>query len=146
MDTGITASWETQYHNANLDCFEDADFAGDLPDSKSTSGGVLCFFGSHTSVQLGGPVRNCSTESEVILLDAGLRLDGVLALDLWDVVIDVLDPQAQGNLMQHSKKKQHMSKNSGVRGSRFCFSECTQIQPTSEPDHETRFLESSMVC
>ena len=31
-----------------------------------------------------------STESEVISLDAGLRMDGLLALDLWDLVIDVL--------------------------------------------------------
>ena len=29
-------------------------------------------------------------ESEIISLDAGLRLDGLLALDLWDVVIEVL--------------------------------------------------------
>ena len=31
-----------------------------------------------------------STEPEVILLDAGLRMDGLPALDLWDVVIEVL--------------------------------------------------------
>ena len=30
--------------------FQDSDFAGDLEDSKSTSGGVLCIFGSHTFV------------------------------------------------------------------------------------------------
>ena len=30
------------------------------------------------------------TESEIISLDAGLRMDGILALDLWNVVIDVL--------------------------------------------------------
>ena len=32
---------ETQRINADLDCFKDSDFAGDLEDSKSTSGGVL---------------------------------------------------------------------------------------------------------
>ena len=31
-----------------------------------------------------------STESEITSLDAGLRMDGLLALDFWDVVIDVL--------------------------------------------------------
>ena len=31
-----------------LGLFQDCDFAGDLEDSKSTSGGVLCIFGSHT--------------------------------------------------------------------------------------------------
>ena len=31
-----------------------------------------------------------SAESEIISLDAGLRMDGILALNLWDVVIEVL--------------------------------------------------------
>ena len=35
-------------------------------------------------------VSQSSTESEIISLDAGLRMDGVLALDLCDVVIEVL--------------------------------------------------------
>ena len=35
-------------------------------------------------------VSHSSTESEIISLDAGLRMDGLLALDLWDVVIEVL--------------------------------------------------------
>ena len=33
--------------------FQDCDFARDLEDSKSTSGGVLCIFGSHTFVPKG---------------------------------------------------------------------------------------------
>ena len=32
---------------------------------------------------------HCSTEAEVISLDAGLRMDGIPALDLWDLVIEV---------------------------------------------------------
>ena len=35
-------------------------------------------------------VSHSSTESEIISLDAGLRMDGILALDLWDIVIGVL--------------------------------------------------------
>ena len=41
-----------------------------------------------------GRVRNIlqcltvQTESEVISMDAGLRMDGIQALDLWDVVIE----------------------------------------------------------
>ena len=31
-----------------LGLFQDSDFAGDLEDSKSTSGGTLCILGSHT--------------------------------------------------------------------------------------------------
>ena len=88
--------WETRHNNADLDCFQDSDFAGDLEHSKSTSGGVLCFFGSKTFVSVSRmckkqtSVSHSSTESKIISLDAGLRMDGLLALDLWDIVIEVL--------------------------------------------------------
>ena len=35
-------------------------------------------------------VSHSSTESEIISLDAGLRLDGILALDWWDLIVSVL--------------------------------------------------------
>ena len=35
-------------------------------------------------------VSHGSTDSEIISLDAGLRMDGLPALDLWDLVIEVL--------------------------------------------------------
>ena len=35
-------------------------------------------------------VSHSSTGSEIISLDAGFRMAGLLALDLWDVVIEVL--------------------------------------------------------
>ena len=35
-------------------------------------------------------MSHSSAESENISLDAGLRMDGSLALDLWDIVIEVL--------------------------------------------------------
>ena len=34
-------------------------------------------------------VSHSSTESEIISLDAGLRLDGIPALDLWDLIVTV---------------------------------------------------------
>ena len=36
-------------------------------------------------------VSHSSTESEIISLDAGLRLDGIPALDLWDLIVSVLE-------------------------------------------------------
>ena len=61
--------------------FQDSDAARDLENSKFTSSGTLCIFGSHTFV----PIRRMcekqtsvslsSIESEVIALDAGWRLD-----------------------------------------------------------------------
>ena len=79
-----------------LGLFQDSDFAGDLEDSKSTSGGTLCVFGSHTFVPISWmckkqtAVSHSSTESEIISLDTGLRLDGLLALEVWNFVVSVL--------------------------------------------------------
>ena len=78
-----------------LGMFQDSDFAGDLEDSKSTSGGTLCIFGSHTFVPISWmckkqtAVSHSSTESEIISLDTGLRLDGLPALELWDLIVSV---------------------------------------------------------
>ena len=78
-----------------LGLFQDSDFAGDLEDSKSTSGGTLCVFGSHTFVPISWmckkqtAISHSSTESEIISLDTGLRLDGLPALELWDLIVSV---------------------------------------------------------
>ena len=76
-----------------LGLFKDSHFAGDLEDSKSTSGVTLCVFGSHTFVPISWKckkqtsVSHSSTESEIISLDAGLRMDGIPAHDLWDLIV-----------------------------------------------------------
>ena len=86
-----------------LGLFQDSDFAGDLEDSKSTSGGTLCVFGSHTFVPISWmckkqtAVSHSSTESEIISLDAGLRLDGIPALDFWNLIVAVLGNTNQSN-------------------------------------------------
>ena len=76
---------------------QDSDFAGDLEDSKSTSGeGLNVSLGSRTFVTMSWlckkrtSVSHNSTESETISLDAGLRMDGWPAQNLWDVVMEVL--------------------------------------------------------
>ena len=82
--------------HCRLGLFQDSDFAGDLEDSKSKSGGVLCILGSRTFAQISWmckkqtSVSHSSTESGIMSLAAGLRMDGLLALDLWDLVIEVL--------------------------------------------------------
>ena len=61
-----------------LGLFQESDFAGDLEDSKSTSGGALCVFGSHTFVPISWmckkqtSVSHSSTESDISSLDAAL--------------------------------------------------------------------------
>ena len=88
-------------NQCRLGLFQDSDFAVDVDDSKSTSGGTLCIFGSHTFVPVSWMCKKqtsvslSSTESEIISLDAGLRLDGIPALDLWDLIVLVL-----GNMIQ----------------------------------------------
>ena len=85
-----------------LGLFQDSDFAGDLEDSKSTSDGTLCIFGSHKFVPISWmckkqtSVSHSSTESEIISLDAALKLDGKPALDLWNLIVAVL----HGNMHQ----------------------------------------------
>ena len=99
-----------------LGLFQDSDFAGELEDSKSSSGGTLCVFGSHTffplcwMCQKQTSVSNSSTESEIISLDAGLRLEGIPALDLWDLIVTVLhgntnpSNQARGELCTNQRE------------------------------------------
>ena len=45
-------------------------------------------------------VSHSSTDSEIISLDAGLRLDGIPAFDLWDLIVAVL-----GNTNQSHKEQ-----------------------------------------
>ena len=40
-------------------------------------------------------VFHSSTESEIISLDAGLRLDGLLALEFWDLIVSVFRSVSQ---------------------------------------------------
>ena len=42
-------------------------------------------------------VSHSSTESEITSLDAGLRLDGIPALDLWDLIVAVLGNTTQNH-------------------------------------------------
>ena len=89
-----------------LGLFQDSDFARDLLDLKSTSGGTLCVLGSHTFVPIScmcqkqTSVSHNSTESEIISLGAKLRLDGITALDLWDLIVAIL-----GNTNQRNKEQ-----------------------------------------
>ena len=101
MNTNSIAMWVILQNNADWDCFKTPILQEILRTQKSTSGGTLCIFGSHTFVPISWmckkqtSVLHRSTESEIISLDAGLRLDGIPALDLWDLIVSVL-----GNTIQ----------------------------------------------
>ena len=65
--------------------YVDAGFGGDLTDSKSSTGAMLCLMGPNTFVPLTWlckkhtAVSHSSSEAEVIALDAGVRLEGIPA-------------------------------------------------------------------
>ena len=82
--------------HCRLGLFQDSDFAGDLKDSKSTSGESYVFSEAEHLSPSGRCARNktsvfhSSTKSKIISLDPRLRMDGLFALDLCDMVIEVL--------------------------------------------------------
>ena len=90
MNTNNIVVWEILIvKQCRLRLFQDTDLAGDLENSK------LCVSGSHTLVPIRWmckkqtAVSHSSTESEIISLDTGLRLDGLLSLELWDLIVSV---------------------------------------------------------
>ena len=103
--------------------FQDSDFVGDREDAKSTSGGLLCIFGSHTFVAKSWmckkqtSVSHSSTEAEIISLDASSRMDGIPALGHPDLVIEVFHcspnqlnntkDQVQENLSRDTTSNKH---------------------------------------
>ena len=97
-----------------------ASFASDLKDSKSTSGSLLCLVGSHTFCPITwmckkqGCVSHSSTESEIVALDMGLRLDGLPAMTLWDMIINVLEPLPKEIVNKSDKSNTSVDKLNGL--------------------------------
>ena len=83
-----------------MGCFVDASFAADLIDSASTSGMVICLFGSRTFVPITWfckkqpVVSHSSSESELVALDTALRMEGLPCLQFWDLVLDVFSARS----------------------------------------------------
>ena len=73
--------WVISAQHCRLGLLQESDFAGDLEDSKSTSGGIRCIFGSRTFVLFSWmckkqtSVSHSSTETEAISSVSGLRID-----------------------------------------------------------------------
>ena len=88
--------WEILLNNADWDCFEILTSRGILKIQNPLRAEHYGFFGSHTFVPISWmckkqtAVSHSSTETEIISLDTGLRLDGLPALELWDLIVSVL--------------------------------------------------------
>ena len=96
MNTNNIVMWEILLSNADWGCFRTLTSREILKIQNPRQGEHYVFFGSHTFVPISWMckrqtvVSHSSTESEIISLDTGLRLDGLLALELWDLVVSVL--------------------------------------------------------
>ena len=105
------ANWVGDHpEHTSLALFCDASFAADIRDSKSTSAAYLVLIGPHTYVPISWfckkqtAVSHSSSEAEIIALDAALRLEGLPALNFWELVIDVLssEPQTTASTKYHT--------------------------------------------
>ena len=83
--------------HCRLGLFQDSDFAGEILRTQNLLQVEHCAFLKVITLV---PIRwmckkqtsvsHSSTESEIISLDTGLRLDGLPALELWDLIVSIL--------------------------------------------------------
>ena len=73
-------------------------------------------------------VSHSSTESEIIFLDTGLRLDGLPALELWDLIVSVLGNVSRvsdrSEKPESDERKHHKSHKKIDAMQDICSSEC----------------------
>ena len=97
--------WETKHDNADWDSFKTPILRVILKTQSLLRVEHCVFWGTLVPkswmCKKQTSVSRSSTESEIISLDAGLRLDGITALDLWDLIVAVL----QGNTYQSHKER-----------------------------------------
>ena len=91
MSTNSIAVWVILRNNAGWDCFKTLTSREILKNRNPLLEEHCAFLGSHTFVPISWmckkqtAVSHSPTESEIISLDTGLRLDGLPALELWDL-------------------------------------------------------------
>ena len=93
--------WVILLYNADWDCSKTLTSREILKIRNPFLEEHLCIFGSHTFVPISWMCKKqtavslTSTESEIISLDTGLRLDGLPALELWDLIVSVFGSVSQ---------------------------------------------------
>ena len=79
--------------NLSVRLHADADFAGCLETSRSTSGVYLCVQGPETALPIAGPskrqtnVSHSTPEAEIVAADFAIRTIGIPALTLWSTLL-----------------------------------------------------------
>ena len=102
MNTNNIVMWEILPNNADWDCFktltsrEILKIRNPLLEEHCAFWEVIHTFVPRSSMyKKQTAVSHSSTESEIISLDTGLRLDGLLALELWDLIDSVFGSVSQ---------------------------------------------------
>ena len=101
----------------------------------------MCIFGSHTFVPMSWMCKkqtslsHSSTEAEIIWLDAGLRMDGIPALDLWDLVVEVF--HSSPNQLNNTKGQVHRNLSRDTTSNKH-----TQIKTKFPTQHENLDLKN----
>ena len=101
--TNNIVMWETLQNNVDWDSFKTPILQEISRTQNQPQVDTLCIFGSHSFVPISWmckkqtSVSHSSRESEIISLDGGLRLDGFPALDLWDLIVKVLEKTNQNH-------------------------------------------------
>ena len=95
MNTNNIVMWEILLSNADWDCFKTLTLREMLKIQNPLLEEHYAFLVVIHLFQKVGCARNkllflSSTESEIISLDTGLRLDRLSALELWDLIVSVL--------------------------------------------------------
>ena len=146
MNTTKDVSLETFVGDNPEQCkimlFSDADFAGDLQTSKSTSGAFIAVVGNHTFAPINAickrqsVVSHSSTESEIVALDFALRSEGLPLITFWEIVTDILGPRREKILRHqscaggdprwssHQKEQPHPSTSPFARKTRLLSKYC----------------------
>ena len=96
MNINAIVVWVTLLNSADWNCFktpilqEILKIRNPLLEEHCAFLEVIHLFQSVWMCKKHTSVSHSSTESEIISLDARLRLDGIPVLDLWDLIVSIL--------------------------------------------------------
>ena len=92
-------------------------------------------------------VSRSSTESEVTSLDAGSRMDGIFAVDMWDLVIEVLHTSPKGGWAQEDLVREECethpkgrTKTKPLTSAESCLREIEYVTPNAKLPHHNALL------
>ena len=83
-------------------------------------------------------VSHSSTESEIISLDTGLRLDGLLALELWDLIVSVFGSVSQ--ISDRTGRPVYVQRNQKTQGKIHVMENFDSVPSNVQSSRQEAFL------